>query len=365
MSAAPHLGLLCVEADKHNQFLRAACDELKWPYTEIDFWSPHWLDDVQKHDPHLDLYAIWPMPSGIARSMMETRLGILAQVTRKPLCPPLRDLWFHENKERQYFWLRLKGIDVPETRVIYRYADRGAARELGFPLVAKTLTGACGGGVHLLADEAELEAYTRIAFREGVPLEPMDPPAMPSWQKPLMSLRSRLCRLLHSLENERLYAERQKNGLFLQKYLPRCREWRVTTIRDRKAGHLYMWGYEKTVKEGDWKKSGSNLANWTDPPPQAKQIALQIQAAHDFDSMAVDVLECLDTGRFYANEFHVCWGWLARGQLQIDGVAGRWVYNAAGESPRFERGEWGVDAERLRCFWNGAGDGPRKAGEES
>lgn len=349
MNKTPQVGLLKVSSDKHNQFLRDACAELNWPYTEIGLNSPRWLEEVRQHDARVDLYAIWPMPTGIDRGLMESRLGLLAQLSAKPICPTLRDLWFHENKERQYFWLKAKGILIPETRVIYRYDDRGAARELGFPLVAKTITGTCGAGVHLLADEKELEAYARVAFREGVPAEPVDVPGRPAWQKPLLGVREQLCRLLHAVPNEQLYGERQKGCLFLQNFIPNCREWRVSTIRDRKARRIYMWGYEKTVLEGGWKKSGSNLASWIDPPAGAKEVLLQMHRVNDFDSVAVDVLECLDTGKFYANEFHIHWGWIARAQLQVNGVPGRWVYDDQTGFIGFEEGEWGMDAERLRC----------------
>lgn len=345
--AKPTVGLLRVPNEKHNGFLRTACQELGWPFFEIDLFSPYWLEQIQLNDAQIDLYAVWPMPQFAAMATLESRLGILERVVRKPICPPTRDLWFHENKERQYYWLRGHGIPVPDSVVIHRYRDYSAATALGFPLVAKTITGTCGQGVQLLHNEQEVEAYARQAFREGLPSEPLDPPA----HQLLHALRAPLCRALRAVERETLYYDRQHGLAFFQKYIPNCREWRVTTIRNRAKKSINMWGYEKTAKEGCWKKSGSNLAEWLDPPQQAKDIALQIHRAHDFDSMCVDILECIDTGLLYANEFHACWGWLARGQLQINGVPGRWIYAENRPSPIFESGEWNMDAERLLCAW--------------
>ncbi len=350
MKSNPTVGILKTPKEQYANFLRLACKELGWPFVEIDFFAPDWLEQIQACNDKVDLYALWPVPEFASVATMESRLGVLERITGKPICPPLRDLWFHENKERQYYWLRANGLPVLDSAVIHRYQDYIAARNLGFPIVAKTITGTRGHGVHILNNEVELESYARQAFREGIPSEPVDPPP-PAW-RPLYALRSLFCRALHAVEREHLYYDRQHGLAFFQKYLPRYREWRVTTIRNRAQNTLYMWGYEKIAEANNWNASGSNIGGWEDPPAIAKQLALQVQELQDFDSICVDVLECLNTGRFYIIELHICWGWLARGQLKINGTPGRWVYIGNKSQPIFEQGEWSMDAERLKCFVN-------------
>jgi len=90
--------------------------------------------------------------------------------------------------------------------------------------------------------------------------------------------------------------------------------------------------------------SGSGLVDWTMPTPRHLQFLKEVTDLGGFASMDVDVFETAD-GRLLVNELQTVFGaGFAVDQMRRDGKAGRFIWDPAEATWKFEEGDFARNA---------------------
>ncbi len=298
------LGIIKDYMLKHGRF-EAACMELGVPYKLIDITSPDWVAAVE--DSGCDAFLVWPSHiHSFSKRMFDERLRIMVEDLGKVIFPRLKSLWLYDSKRRVHDWLRIHDFPQPRTWVFFgREAAMAFVEKAHYPLVFKTDLGSSAHGVEIVLAKGRARRLVGLCFGRGYQPERSE------------------------------HQDRQQGTVMFQQYLPDADEWRVMRVGDS------YFGYQK-LKEGDF-HSGSHLVGWYTPPPELLDLCRRVTDAGPFLSMSLDVFETKD-GRFWVNELHPVWGIEEPSEMYVDGRPGRFVYDEATCSWRFEEGVFNQNA---------------------
>src|SRR5690606_5568935 len=194
----------------------------------------------------------------------------------------------------QYYWLDVNNYPIPNTWVFYEIEEAvNFLTTAYYPLVFKSNLGASASGVYIVRSKKEAISMATSFLRRGYRMK---------------GSKSK---------------QRQKGSLYIQQYLSNVKEWRMVRIGDSYFGH----GKDMT---GQF-HSGSGKANWDMPPKKAFDLLIEITKRGNFTSMDVDIFEAPD-GSLYVNELQTVFGnSIAKEQMKVDGVPGRYVIGAGGD----------------------------------
>jgi|Deesub1362A_J573_1020465.scaffolds.fasta_scaffold02683_2 ribosomal protein S6--L-glutamate ligase len=175
----------------------------------------------------------------------------------KRIFPSLECHLYEGDKIKQTILMDLLGLPHPRTRVFYGQQRQQILEYFSFPFVAKTpRASACGRGVFLIRNQAELETY-----------------------------------LAHN------------QPAYIQEYLPVERDLRVLCI-----GFEPVCAYWRRAPADDWR---TNLARGGRPdfrhiPPQAVELAVEAARRANLDDVGVDVI--MVDGQPMLLEFNIKYG---------------------------------------------------------
>jgi glutathione synthase/RimK-type ligase-like ATP-grasp enzyme len=162
------------------------------------------------------------------------------------------------------------------------------AESAELPVVAKTAIGASGSGIRVIRDRNELRRYTRMSFGRGIVPRGFDP------------------------------RDRQRGYVYLQKYIPRVREWRMVRIGDS------FFGYRKEP-DSNGIHSASHKWSWLDPGERLLNFLQDVTDKGGFHSMDVDVFET-EQGNLLVSELQTVFGCTTPAvQMKVNDVEGRYV----------------------------------------
>lgn len=299
------IGIIEELSQRHHLYIRA-CREMKVAYRLIDISAPDWKAIVESSGCHG--FLVWPTPIlSSLKQMYDERIKVMTDVLGVITCPTFDEIWLYESKRRMHDWLDAHGIAHPRTWVFYdRERATSFIESVDYPLVFKTDFGACAQGVTIIYTRKEAQCIVDAAFSKGIKA------------------------------NRSYPSNRQIGNILFQEYVDVAKEWRMVRIGDSFFGHT-------KEKDGEF-HSGSKKVGWLTPPPTHLDFLRQITETGGFRSMGVDVFETLD-GRLLANELQTVFG--ASGsidQMKVDGVVGRYIFNAHQHQWKFEAGDFARNA---------------------
>lgn len=285
----------------YHKYWIAACKEMNISYQIIYLERVDWIKQVISSN--CDVYVVWPdIRTQEIKLMFDERLRIMQEEMNKTLYPSLKEIWLYENKRVQHYWLKHHGFPIPNTKIFYNEKEAVTyLQQAKYPLVMKSNHGASASGVYIIKNANEAIKKAKKFLRKGY--------------APKSNAAGKL----------------QKGSIYIQEYIANSKEWRMVRIGDSYFGH----GKDMS---GQF-HSGSGKANWDMPPKAAFDLLIDITEKGNFTSMDVDIFEAPD-GNLYINELQTVFGnSIAKEQLKIDGVPGRFLLDTNKEL-KFEAGSF-------------------------
>ena len=293
------LGIVKEFFHMHRQYI-AACRDIGVPYRLVDISGPNWIDVVTNSG--CDAFLV--RPSALLtpwKQMFDERLRVMVHQLGKIIYPSLEEIWIYESKRRMHYWLKANGVPHPQTWVFYSRDDAlDFASSVELPIVYKSDLGSGSSGVRIFRQRRALIRCVTRCFKKGIVRQNSDP------------------------------RDRQWGCVVLQEFLPEVAEWRISRVGDSYGG------YPK-ARKGDF-HSGSNVrVTFEDPPKELLDLARETTEKGGFTSMGVDIFKTAD-GRHLVNELQTVFSATWDSQMFVKGKPGRYLYDEATETWRFEEG---------------------------
>lgn len=285
------------DVTQYHKYYIAACRDMKISYRVLSILQTDWVEVFRKSG--CDAYLAWPtiMPTS-AKEAFDYRLNVLEKEMGAVVYPTWKECWLTEHKPRLRDWLEANDIPHPQTWVFYNKEQAlQFAENTSFPVVVKTATGAAASGVLIAQNKSQLNKAIRLAFGRGLRPKSFAP------------------------------NDRQWGYVYIQKYYPNVKEWRMVRIGESFFGHRKESGQSVF-------HSGSKLVSWGDPGEELLNLTKKVTDIGNFTSMDVDVFQAED-GQLLINECQTVFGCsIATTQMKINDIPARYLY---------ENGKWQLE----------------------
>ncbi len=285
--AKPKVGLVKDSGDhpywpKYERFLQVN----SIPYELFDIHRSDFLDRARQFD-----LIVWrPDSSYGGQWEAKAKIELLNRYLGIATYPSKDELWFYEDKNKEFWLLGRAGVPAVTTFISYSRAETESFLEqCSYPLVSKDITNSASQGVKLLRTQRQALKFARQVFTVGARLH-------------------------------YLYV-RQYGYVHLQEYLPNPGyDLRVICV-----GNSYF-GYYRYAEPGDFRASGAGRVVKQALPPAALELARQAkQALPPTRCLAVDMVQDIRSGQFYIIECSIFINVLSSVQLMVEGVPGRYI----------------------------------------
>lgn len=285
------------DVTQYHKYYIAACRDTKISYRVLSILQDDWIEVFGKS--HCDAYLAWPtiMPTS-AKEAFDYRLNILEKEMGAVVYPTWKECWLTEHKPRLRDWLEANDIAHPETWVFYdKHQALQFAKSTSFPVVVKTATGASASGILIVHNQRELIKAIRLAFGRGLRPKSFAP------------------------------NDRQWGYVYIQKYYPKVKEWRMVRIGDS------YFGYRKEPGESGI-HSASKSWSWLDPNTELLDLTKKVTEKGGFTSMDVDIF-LTQEDRLLVNECQTVFGCTTPAiQMKVNDKPVRYLY---------ENGQWKLE----------------------
>lgn len=307
----PHVGVVKELVDAYEVYMY-------WPkferflknndisYSFIDIYCSNFLEEAKGFD-----MILWRTLNTPARQMeAETKIRLMEEEQGIVCFPSWKDLWWYEDKERQYYLLKLKGLPVVETFISHSLPEALAYVEsCSYPIVSKINIGSGSLGVKKIDSKHTARRLCKRVFSNG---------------------KSTYWSYL-----------KQKDYVYFQRMV----ENDGVDIRIINLGENYF-GYYRHANEGDFRASGTGKVEKHALPTEALELARQTKLALDAKEMiAVDFLYDKSDEKYVIIEVSIFVQTMTSITAQEDGVPG--VYRYRDGKFQFESGRFWV--QELAC----------------
>ncbi|MDW7670540.1 MAG: hypothetical protein SCK57_02890 [Bacillota bacterium] len=260
----------------------------------------------------------------------ETKIRILEREMGKLCLPSMEELWFYEDKIRQYYLMRHHGLPVVDTFISHSQEETMAyIRQCNYPLVSKINTGAGSMGVKLVKNYREAQKICREVFDDG-----------------------------HHTYWPYL---KQKNYVYFQKFI----EDAAYDLRVIGTGNSFL-GYYRNTPKHDFRASGfgTELVEKKAIPEEALMLAKKVkETLPPTRILAVDMLYNPRDNQYSIIETSIFIAVYTPVQLMVNNVPGRYVFNNG--DFHFEAGKFWLQELALVELFNewiaGTGEHPAKS----
>jgi len=259
------------------QLLQQAGHEVKW----VDVRRADILEQIKDCDGFMWRHGHLPQHRQIARRLLpviEKEMGI-------EVYPDQNTCWHYDDKLKQYYLLKAKGIAIPRTWIWFDYEQvLEWLKTAKFPMVIKLWSGAASQNVRLVEDENEAKIWVKRLFKEG--LSSITDPYILRHNSFYWRLRYCAKMMLKKRLADRPW-ELHKNYVLFQEFIAdNSYDTRVVIIGNR------AFAKRRYNRHNDFRASGSgNLDN--DPmkiDPEAIQLAFRVSKLLKSQSLALDIL---------------------------------------------------------------------------
>lgn len=219
----------------------------------------------------------------VSSSFFKEKVLFLEMYRGVRVMPNLRTAWHFESKVAQSYLLEQLEIPRPRTVVSFEYNDAvGAAKSLGFPLVAKKSHGASSKYVRLVESEKELLNYLQREFAQQL------------WDERKSAKESAAGAAVSALSapwfRQKVadtILDRERHGYaYFQEFIPdNDADLRVVVIG------RWALGCWRANRKNDFRASGGGKNLWNRPVPEdAIRLCFETSRRIGADSLAFDVL---------------------------------------------------------------------------
>jgi glutathione synthase/RimK-type ligase-like ATP-grasp enzyme len=285
----------------------AALDRNGLTPSSIDKGRSDFLSVAAKFDA-----VMWHLDNGDLRDRISGRQQVGAlEAAGVKVYPSYDSVWTYDDKVSQAWIMRALGICHPDTWV---FLDRGeaasAASRLPYPVVWKQSHGSGSRAVQLVRTRTQALRLIKRAFGRGFAAYDMGfllrdrVRGLVHGESSMVDVAKMAVRVLIPPHYVRL-APPEKGYLYLQEFIPdRRHDFRVKLVGDR------VWGYQRTVRAGDFRASGGQQANYYIErdalPPPLRQLSRELRRRLKMNTVAFDFLE--RDGEYLLLEFSAFWG---------------------------------------------------------
>lgn len=269
------------------------------PYGYYDIHGSRWLEEAAAYQ-----VIVWrPMSHPWELEEAREKIYVLQDVLKKSVYPSFHDIMLYENKLMQFFVLKQAGLPVIDSLVTYDYEEALRwVRTARYPIVSKIRAGSSSQGVTLVRSERMARHIVEKVFRAG---------RATYWP-----------------------FSKQKNYVFFQEFIRNGGfDLRIIVVDNDN-----IFGYYRRVPQGDFRASGYGTLAWGELPEDAIRIAVQVREALGIPNVSVDMLQSDADGRYKIIELSQFIKIDAPSELFVNGQRGRYLYDAASGSVRFEPG---------------------------
>ncbi|MCD4832133.1 MAG: hypothetical protein K8R02_10095 [Anaerohalosphaeraceae bacterium] len=289
------------DVTQYHKYYIAACRDMKISYRVLDILQNNWVEIFRKSN--CNAYLAWPsiMPTS-AKEAFDYRLNILEKEMGAIIYPGWKESWLTEHKPRLRDWLEANDIPRPETWVFYdKQQALQFSKNTSFPVVVKTATGASASGISIVRDKSQLNKAIKLAFGRGL--------------RPISFAPN----------------DRQWGYVYIQRYYPNVKEWRMVRIGDS------YFGYRKEPDSTGLHSASKNWS-WLNPDKELLELTKKVTEKGNFTSMDVDIFLTQDS-QFLVNECQTVFGCTTPAiQMKVNDVAGRYLYENG--QWKFEKGDF-------------------------
>jgi len=277
------------DVTQYHKYYIAACRDMKISYRVLSILRSDWVEVFRESG--CDAYLAWPtiMPTS-AKEAFDYRLNILEKEMGATVYPIWKECWLTEHKPRLRDWLQANDIPHPKTWVFYdKQQALKFAQNTAFPVVVKTATGASASGISIVHNQKQLAKAIRLAFGRGL--------------------------------RPKSYApnDRQWGYVYIQKYYPNVKEWRMVRLGDS------YFGYRKELGKSGM-HSASKAWSWLDPGEKLLDMLKKVTDIGNFTSMDVDIFLTQD-GELLVNECQTVFGCTTPAiQMKVNDKPARYLY---------------------------------------
>jgi len=296
-----------------------ACSKKGLEYRSLDISVYNWMELIKDYNP--DLILLKP-PGDIETNkiMFDERTYILSQLLNYKIFPTYKEMIIYENKKMLSYYLGAINIPHPPTYIFYNKNE--AIEYLNnseYPVVMKSSIGASGTGVFICKSLKEAKGYVSKAFsKKGIPMI-IGPNRITGniikWIK--KAIRNPKYARQRIATYSTISKGRTKNFIIVQEYIQHNYEWRTARIGDSYFAH-------QKVKYKD-KCSGTKGINYVNPPLELLDFVRKICTENNLYSVAIDILK--DNNSYLVNEIQIIYGNFQDHILEVNGKAGRYIYN--------------------------------------
>lgn len=281
-------------------------------YRVVDLHESSWESRIKGSD-----FLVWrPRGSPWALEEAKTKIFFMEELLGVTVFPSYRQLQFYENKILQYQFLVHHKFPAVETFVTNDYHDALSwIRNVEYPIISKVVPGSGSAGIEMIRSRWQAEMLVRRVFSVG----------------------------------RRTYwpSLRQKGYVYLQRFLYNLGfDLRVIVVD---CDHVF--GYFRTVASGDFRASGMGKIVHTELPADIVGLACEVAKALRFPVVAVDFIVAAEDHKPYIVEFSNFIAVDTSAQLIVDGVPGKYSYNAESCTLTFEPGRFWLPELALKRFF--------------
>ena len=269
------------------------------PYGYYDIHGSRWLEEAAPYQ-----VIVWrPMSNPWELEEAREKIYVLETVLKKAVYPSFHDIMLYENKLMQFFVLKQAGLPVIDSLVTCDYEEALRwIRTAHYPIVSKIRAGSSSLGVTLVRSERSARRIIEKVFRAG---------RATYWP-----------------------FSKQKNYVFFQKFI----ENSGFDLRIVVADNDNIFGYYRNAPRGDFRASGYGTLTWGALPEEAIRLAVRVRESLGIPNVSVDMLQSNADGQFKIIELSQFIKIDVPSELFVNGRRGRYRYDAASDSVRFEPG---------------------------
>ena len=298
--------------------------------------------DIVKNLDDCDAF-MWHHHHGDYRDVLFAKQLLYSlQASGKKVFPDYSTCWHFDDKVGQKYLLESIGAPAVPSYVFYNKKDAlDWIKTASFPIVFKLRGGAGAANVKLVRNYKQAKTLIRKAFRKGFSqfnrFEYFKE-RYTNWRngkESFLSIFKGIYRLFVSTEFAKMHS-REKGYVYFQSFIPNNdTDYRIKVVNGK------CWGFQRKVRKGDFRASGSGelIFDSSKIPTDMISIAQEVAMKLNLQSVAFDFIEDKATGRYLIIEMSYAFGF-------DDGekVNGYWDENKIWHTEEFSPFNWMVDS---------------------
>lgn len=291
---------------KYERFLKN--NGIRYEY--FDVHRGDWQQQAQRYNA-----VIWHTDSSYCAQTEAAQKIFTLSMMGIPTLPSSSAVTIYEDKVMMHYFY--KAHNLPEIPTFVSNSREDALRYIEkcpMPIVSKVATGSTSKGVSMLRSRADARKFVERVFSDKGSKIPYYP-----------------------------YL-RQKDYVLFQQFVRSSFDLRIIVVGES------LFGYYRYPRKGDFRASGSGNYVKKAIPAEAMDIAWRVKECYGTECLATDFVYSESDHRYYIIESSIFIGVDTAMQLEVDGVAGRYVRRSEGVYD-FQAGKYWIQELTLDEFF--------------